>query len=254
MKLNTTTTAILIASLASTSALAASNTDTSSVSAGIGFDNYGASVKVQFDDQTEANQTKSIIEVKGIAGDNLGWSGSSERDDSIDSVRARYFNTDKASNIGSYIDTEYDVEKEQLDLSANITWKYQYNRIEVLPYAGVGLTIMNGELPLEENGYPIDDHVTGYTLPGTYGQIGAYAKVKILDNLDFMYNPEWRSTLGGAAVYTDHYYNGEDTLFTNEIRLTYQITADLDVQYHEEWDSEQDYSDATRGFEFNYKF
>ncbi|GEM81316.1 hypothetical protein [Vibrio superstes] len=254
MKLNATTTAILIASLASTSALAASNEDTSSVTAGIGFDNYGASVKVQIDDQTEAHQTKGILEVKGIAGDSLGWSGSNERDDSIDSVRARYFNTDKASNFGSYVDTEYDVEQEKLDLSANITWRYQFNRLEILPYAGVGLTILNGEIPLEEHGIAADDHVTGYTLPGTYGQIGAYAKVNILDNLDFMYNPEWRSTLGGAAAYTNGYYNGDDTQFTNEIRLTYRITTNFDVQYHEEWDSEQDYSDATRGFEFNYKF
>ncbi|MFA0438919.1 hypothetical protein BCU70_09455 [Vibrio sp. 10N.286.49.C2] len=254
MRLNTTTTAILIASLASTSALAADNTDTSSVSAGIGFDNYGASVKVQFDDQSEASQTKGIVEIKGIAGDSLGWAGSSDRDNSIDSVRARYFNTDNASHFGTYFDTEYDVASEKLDLSANVTWQYQYKRFEILPYAGVGLTVLNGELPLEEYGYPVDDHVTGYTLPGTYGQVGAYAKVALLDNLDFMYNPEWRSTLSGAAGYTNHYYKGKDSQFTNELRLTYQITTNLDVQYHEKWDSEQNYSDATRGFEFNYKF
>ncbi|GAB7220368.1 hypothetical protein [Vibrio comitans] len=235
--------ALILVSITSVSAFAADATDTSSIATGIGFDNYGMSLKLQYDTDSQQSQSKSIVDIKGIAGDSLGWSGSSQRDDSIDSVRARYFSTNHASNFGQYVDANYDVEIQTLNVSGNVTYLYQQGPFEVMPYAGAGLTIQNGAYG-----------VAGYELPGSFVQVGVYAKLSIIEGLTFTYNPEFRSTLGGSDDYVDHHYTGDSTVFNNEVRLAYQITSQWDVQYHGEWNSHQDYADATRGVEVNYHF
>ncbi|MCG9627426.1 hypothetical protein L1D34_21570 [Vibrio mediterranei] len=248
MKLNATSAILILATLTSSLSVAAET------AAGIGLDNQGANLKLQYEASSTSSLTKGIVELKGIAGDSLGWSGTEQRDNSIDSVRARLFSNSKTSGLGFYMDANYDVERESADLSANMSWHYQYQKLEVLPYVGMGLTLVNGQLPLEEYGYPIDDHVTGYTLPGSYGQVGAYLSYHLLDNLTFTYNPEYRATLGGAASYVNAYYEGDSSQFHNEVRLSYAINKQWDVQYHSEWYAGDKSSDVVQGLEFNYHF
>ncbi|MCF4176859.1 oligogalacturonate-specific porin KdgM family protein [Vibrio sp. McD22-P3] len=253
MKIKTTFSVLSLALLA-TSTLAAEN-QVASVSAGIGFDNYGASLKMQYEKNSESNVTKGIMELKGIAGSSIGWSNSNERDDSIDSFRARFFSNNASSGIGGYLDTNYDVEKEAANVSGNISFLYKYHKLEVLPYAGLGLSIVNGELPLEENGYPVDDdHVTGYTMPGSFGQVGIYFSYDITDKLNFTYNPEYRTTLGGSESYVNNYFDGDSYQFYNEVRLGYRINQQWDMKYHIEWYSNQSDVDAINGVEINYHF
>ncbi|MCL1094679.1 hypothetical protein [Shewanella kaireitica] len=258
---NNTTRLILLASLVSSSAFAADVAQSSTLATGIGFDNYGAKVKVQYNSESADSISKSIIEIKGVAGDSLGWVDKDQgiADNSIDSVRIRMFNNDKGSGLGSYFDANYDVNSQALDASANASWLYQNDRIKIVPYIGLGLTIENGYIgavPNPETGEmtPAAGYVEGYTLPGAYAEVGVYAEVQLVDKLTFMYNPEWRSSIGGKDSYVDTYYNGESNIFHNELRLTYQINKHFDIQYSSEWNAEQGYSDAVRGIEFNYYF
>ncbi|MDO6575014.1 hypothetical protein, partial [Staphylococcus pasteuri_A] len=64
--------------------------------AGVGVTNKGLNLKVgQTYDTGNANtMAMNIIEVKGFAGEALGWDGSSQRDDSVDSIRFRNFGVD----------------------------------------------------------------------------------------------------------------------------------------------------------------
>ncbi len=87
--------------------------------AGAGVTNKGLNVKIgrAYDTGNDDTMAMNILELKGIAGSSLGWSGTSDRDDSIDSVRFRNFTINTTNGLGRQIDLNYNVEQEALNSS-----------------------------------------------------------------------------------------------------------------------------------------
>lgn len=150
--------------------------------AGFGVTDKGLNLKYgqTYDPKEENTMGMNIIEVKGIYGEALGWSGNSQRDNSIDSLRFRNFEVNTENGRGSQIDLNYSVESQALDASYSFIQALpKYHGFQVFPLAGAGVRVLNGEITghaANNLGYEVDQQNIGYTIPGTFGVIGAYSK------------------------------------------------------------------------------
>lgn len=245
----------------STSAALAENNEVQDMSdplavytqAGFGATDKGLNLKFgqTYDTGNDDTMAMNVFEVKGIAGDIFGWAGSSERDDSIDSVRFRNFNVDHTNGRGSQVDMNYDVERESLDISYSFIQALpQWGGLNVYPLAGVGVNLTNGEM---DTGNGVEK--IGYTIPGTFGVVGAYTKYSITDNLWINYNPMWLTTISGADAYVNNAYGaGNSSVFANELAVSYQINPRTNVRYFANWTQYQSFSDGDQRIEINYQF
>ncbi|MGV2987874.1 hypothetical protein ACE1OE_09535 [Vibrio sp. E150_011] len=223
--------------------------------AGAGISDKGINVKVGqvYDTGNPDTMAMNILEVKGVAGEWLGWTGTGDRDNSIDSVRIRNFSVDKTNGRGSQIDVNYDVAQENLNASYSIIQALPaFGNLNLYPLAGLGLNVRNGEFP----GYgEIEQQNIGYTIPGTYAVVGAYTKYAITDKIWLNYNPMWLTTISGSKSYVDNAYGqGQSSIFTNEFAVSYQITGRANVRYFANWTQNQSYFEGDQRVEFNYQF
>lgn len=228
--------------------------------AGFGVTDKGINLKYgqTYDPQKENGMAMNIIEVKGIAGEALGWSGNSSRDNSIDSLRFRNFQVNTKTGLGSQIDVNYNVEAEYLDASYSFIQALpKYHGFQAFPLAGAGLRVLNGEITghaAGNLGYEVDQQNIGYTLPGTFGVVGMYSKYEINDKIWINYNPMWITTISGADEFVDYAYAGESSILTHEFAISYQINPALNVRYFANWNEHVDFFEGDQRVEVNYQF
>lgn len=222
--------------------------------AGFGVTDKGLNLKFgqTYDTGNDATMAMNIIELKGIAGEAIGWSGNSSRDNSIDSFRLRNFQINLESGIGSQFDANYNVENESMDLSYSLMQALpKMGGLNIYPLAGLGLNITNGEFAASDD----DVNTSGYTLAGTFGLVGAYSKYAITDKMWLNYNPMWLSTISGADSYVENAYGtGNSSIFLNEFIISYQFTPRFNARYFANWSQYQDFTDGDHRIEFNYQF
>lgn len=219
--------------------------------AGIGFTDQGVNLKYGATYKTgiESQMGMNIFEVKGIAGEQVGWSGSNSRNDSIDSIRFRNFKVDLTNGRGSQIDFNYATATNKL---ASEVGTASYSMIQALPalgpvnffpLAGAGIAFGNN-LPATQ----------GYTIPGTLGVVGMYSKITVTDKIWLNYNPMYMATLSGADWFKDNFFEGDDSVLTHEFTASYQINPRFNVRYFANWSENTDFSDGSHRVEFNYQF
>jgi hypothetical protein len=222
--------------------------------AGAGVSDKGLNVKVgqTYDTGNPETMGMNIIEVKGVAGEALGWSGNSDRDNSIDSFRFRNFSVNTTNGRGAQVDLNYNVEQESLNASYSFIQALpKMGPINLYPLAGLGVNINNGEFGVPET----ELNTTGYTLSGTYAVVGAYTKLAITDKLWLNYNPMWLTSVSGSDIYVDNAFGKDNSnLFTNEFIVSYQFTPRFNLRYFANWTQDQSYLDGDQRVEFNYQF
>ncbi|CAK2983808.1 putative lipoprotein [Vibrio crassostreae] len=228
--------------------------------AGFGVTNKGLNLKVgqSYDTGSDTLMGMNVIEVKGVAGELLGWSGSDSRDNSIDSLRFRNFTVNTTNGRGKQIDLNYNVEREQLDASYSFIQALpKWGAIQLYPLAGVGARIMNGQftktIDTESGEYDIDKSI-GYTIPGVYGVVGMYSKITITDKIWINYNPMWLTSIAGSDGFVDQGFGGDSDIFTNELSIGYQFTPRFNTRYYANWTQDQAYFEGDQRLEFNYQF
>ncbi|WP_394151220.1 hypothetical protein [Vibrio maritimus] len=225
--------------------------------AGMGITDKGLNLKVgrAYDTGEAHTMAMSVVEVKGFAGEALGWSGSSERDDSIDNVRFRNFKVDTTNGRGRQFDINYNVEQQALDSSFSLIQALpKLGPVQLYPYIGGGARIQNGKFTGsrvdQATGVAIEqDQYLGYTIPGVYGVIGGYSKINITDKLWLNYNPTWTVPIAGSKTWTE-----SESIYMNEFTVSYQFTPRFNARYYANWRSDQSYLEGDQRIEFNYQF
>lgn len=235
--------------------------------AGFGFSNKGVNFKYGATYETGIANTAGmkLLEVKGAGGEWLGWSGTSSRDNSIDSVRFRDFQVSFETGRGRMIDLDYSFNETPLGYTSGSA---SYNFIQALPslgpvqlfpLAGVGLSIANN-YDYTTPGESERDVRDGISVPGMFGAVGMYSVIRMNDKVWFNYNPIWMTTIAGSDKYVDHgFYGGagslgENSILLHEVAASYQINPRLNVRYFANWTEHADFIDGDHRIEFNYQF
>lgn len=224
--------------------------------AGIGFSNHGVNLKVgaTYNTGVSTEVGMNIFEVKGIAGDAVGWSGSSERNNSIDSIRYRNFEVDLTNGRGSQVDVNYAT---ATNSGAQEIGTMSYSMIQALPsfgpvtlfpLAGAGFAFGNN---LDKAGLTSSD---GYTVPGTLAVVGTYSKITLTDKIWLNYNPMYMMTLSGTDAFKDHFFENSDSVLVHEFTASYQFNPRFNVRYFANWSENVDIADGAHRIEFNYQF
>lgn len=81
-----------------------------------------------------------------------------------------------------------------------------------------------------------------------------YGKMEITDKIWFNYNPIWLTSISGSDNYKNNTYcAGNNTVFTHEIALSYQIDTRMNIRYFGNLSNNLDFSDGDQRIEFNYQ-
>lgn len=223
---------------------------------GGGISDRGLNVKFgqTYDTGSDITMGMNIIEVKGIAGDALGWSNTVEPDDSIDSVRLRNFNVDVTNGRGQQIDVNYNVDRESLDASYSLMQALPaIGSLNLYPFAGLGANIQNNAIDSYENGKVVID--SGYSIPGVFGLVGMYSKLTINEQIWLNYNPTFLTTVGGSDFYKNNAYGvNNSNIFMHEVIASYQVNPRLNVRYFANFNDDLSFEDGEHRIEFNYQF
>ncbi|MGY5451663.1 hypothetical protein ACVFI8_12065 [Agarivorans sp. MS3-6] len=220
--------------------------------AGVGLTNKGLNLKVgqTYDTGKPTTMAMNIIEVKGFAGEALGWDGSSQRDNSVDSIRFRNFGVDITNGRGSQLDVSYDISNEMGSASYSFIQALpKMGPFQLYPLAGAGVAFANNYAKGS------DDYAAGYSAPGTFALVGAYSKITITDKIWLNYNPMWMSSLSGSDFYKDNAFGiGNSDVFTHEFAASYQVNPRANVRYYANWTEYSNFQDGDHRIEFNYQF
>ncbi len=258
---------LVLAALASLSLYAQAKTDDADVvdmsdplavftQVGAGITDKGINLKLgqAYDTGNPTTAGMNVLELKGAMGDAFGWRGKNTTDNSIDYFRYRNFSVDLTKLLGAQIDFNYNMQKNLVaEQSADLSYSFikalkPMGAFSLYPLAGAGLSIGNNAL--EDDG-TID---SGYSLMGTYGIVGMYAKYQITDKIWLNYNPFWLTTISGSDNYQDNYYGqGNSHVFTHEFAASYQFTPRFNIRYFANWNNNVDFIDGDHRIEFNYQ-
>ncbi|WP_428803428.1 hypothetical protein [Vibrio kyushuensis] len=225
---------------------------------GIGFSNKGVNLKVgaTYTTGVDTEMGMNILEIKGFAGDILGWDGSSKRNDTVDSIRYRDFVVDLTNGRGTQLDIAYSTSSDANGGAAE-TGTASYSMIQALPalgpvsffpLAGAGLMFGNN---LDEKGLT---NSNGYSIPGAFGVVGMYTKITVTDKIWLNFNPMYMQTLSGSDMFKDYAFAGDDSILTHEFTASYQIQPRFNVRYFANWNEHVDFADGDHRVEFNYQF
>jgi len=225
--------------------------------AGVGYTDKGINLKFAqaYDSGKENILAMRALEVKGIYGDTLGWHDGVNTDDSVDFIRFRSFEVDTTTGTGAQLDVNFNLDGTHLaEESGDVSYSIMQalpalGPLNFYPLAGIGATFGNNTL--EDDGR-ID---SGYSVLGTYYQVGMYSKLTITEDIWINYNPFYASTLSGADVYKNHAYGeNNDSILLHELALSYQINPRLNVRYFANWNEYVDFDDGDHRIEVNYQF
>ncbi|EGR1511199.1 hypothetical protein D6089_04805 [Vibrio vulnificus] len=210
--------------------------------AGIGATNKGLNIKIgqTYDTGSDATMGMNIIELKGFGGDLLGWDGSSQRNDSVDSLRFRNFSVDTTNGLGQQIDLNWDFGADAGTASYSLIQAIPaLGPVQLYPLAGVGLSVTEDRYNNTGN---------GYIIPGTFGVIGMYSKITVNDNIWLNYNPMYISALGGHES-----YRGADSL-NHELAASYQLNPLQNIRFFANWSNDVRFGKGDFRLEFNQQF
>ncbi|MEZ8826389.1 hypothetical protein AB4259_15385 [Vibrio amylolyticus] len=225
--------------------------------AGIGYTDKGINLKVgqTYDTGSDTTMGMNVFEVKGVAGETLGWNGRGA-DDSIDSFRYRNFGVDITNGRGSQVDVSIAFDK---DLGAQGSASYsliqalpKMGPVNLYPLAGLGMAF-GEELPNASNGSDaqLQDR---WDIHGTFYVAGLYSKVEITDKIWLNYNPMYMGTVSGSDLYKHHGLGGDDTVLLHEAAINYQINPRSNVRYFANWNENNRFQTGDHRIEYNYQF
>jgi len=227
--------------------------------AGFGYTDKGLNIKVgqTYDTGSDVTMGMNIIEVKGIAGDAIGWHGESRdgNDDSIDSLRFRNFGVDMTNGRGSQLDVNLAFTD---TTGAQGTASYSFIQalpkmgpVQFFPLAGLGLAFGESFDAARQDAAQAQDR---WDLHGTFFVAGLYSKVVVTENIWLNYNPMYMGTVSGSTTFQDAYMQGSDTVLLHEVAASYQITPRANVRYFANWSENTNFADGDHRVEFNYQF
>ncbi|MGF1697189.1 hypothetical protein L4C54_16090 [Vibrio lamellibrachiae] len=226
--------------------------------AGVGYTDKGINLKIgqTYDTGSDTTMGMNIIEVKGIAGEAVGWNGRGA-DDSIDSIRYRNFTVDLTNGRGAQVDVNMAFDK---DLGAQGSASYSFIQalpkmgpVNLYPLAGMGMAF-GEELPNSSNGSDaqLQDR---WDIHGTFYVVGLYGKVEITDNIWLNYNPMYMGSVSGSDDYKANAFgidSGE--ILLHEAVVSYQINPRSNVRYYANWNENNRYQTGDHKIEYNYQF
>ena len=220
---------------------------------GAGYTDKGINLKVgrSYDTGSASTMAMNVLEIKGIAGEALGWNGEAREDnnDSIDSARFRNVQVSTKNGRGSQVDINYDFNHEFGTASYSfIQASPKFGPFQLFPLAGLGAAFGNNVIG--------DDGkvISGYSVPGTFLLVGMYSKIEITDKIWFNFNPMWMTTLSGSELYKEYGFEKDDSVLRQEVALSYQFTPVFNVRYFSNWSDKTDFEDGDHRIEFNYQF
>jgi hypothetical protein len=219
--------------------------------AGFGITNKGINIKVgqAYDTGNPETMGMNIIEIKGIAGETLGWEDDGVASDSVDSLRFRNFSVNLTNGRGTQIDVSYNLHSESGSATYSMLQALpKFGNLSLYPLAGIGIAFANNAL--QDDG----TIASGYSVPGTLAVVGMYAKYAINDQIWINYNPVWSTGLSGSDLFMDHGFGGEDSILAHEFALSYQINPRMNVRYFANWSEYVDFGDGDHRLELNYQF
>ncbi|MGF1697242.1 hypothetical protein L4C54_16360 [Vibrio lamellibrachiae] len=218
---------------------------------GGGITDKGLNLKLgkSYDTGIENTAGMNVLEIKGAGGEVFGWHDNEERlSNSVDSIRLRNFNANIKTGRARQIDAKYDLNSESGMASYSVIQALPaLGPINLFPLAGAGVAFGNNVVG--DDG----DVISGYSIPGTYGVVGTYAKLNLSDKLWLNYNPMWLTTLSGSDTYKQHGFENHDSVLTHEFAISYQFTPRFNVRYFANWSEHTDFSDGDHRIEFNYQ-
>ena len=228
---------------------------------GTGITNKGLNFKVgkTYDTHNPETAAMNIIELKGIMGENLGWTGNNQRDNSIDSFRLRNFGINLTNGHAHQLDINYNLDGNTIaKQTADISYSFiqalpKLGPITFYPLAGAGVSIgEDAKETCNETG-PATCIDGGFSTMGVFGVIGMYSKLEITKKLWINYNPMWLTTIAGDVNYEDNYYGGHGVIFTHEFAISYQFTPRFNVRYYANWSNQTSFLDGDQRIEVNYQ-
>lgn len=224
--------------------------------AGIGYTDKGMNLKIgqTYDTGSDTTMGMNIIEVKGIAGEAVGWNGRGA-DDSIDSMRYRNFGVDLTNGRGSQVDISWDFDSNQGSASYSFIQALpKMGPVSLYPLAGLGLAAGEEIVPNSGGNADADQLRDRYNFHGSFYVAGLYSKIAITDNIWLNYNPMYMGTVSGSSAFTDHGFAGSDSILLHEAALSYQINPRTNVRYFANWTENNNFSDGDHKVEVNYQF
>ncbi|EJI1278069.1 hypothetical protein Q8E21_000897 [Vibrio vulnificus] len=218
---------------------------------GLGVTDKGLNIKVgkTYSTGKEHVAGMNVLEVKGIAGEALGWYEDEERlTDSVDSIRLRNFNANIMNGRGSQLDLSYDLNSEFGSISYSLIQALpKLGPVQFFPLAGIGAAFGNNVVG--DDG----DVISGYSVPGTFALAGTYTKIVLTDKMWLNYNPMYMKTLSGSQWYKEHGFENNEDVLNHEFAISYQISPRFNVRYFANWTENTDFSDGDHRIEFNYQ-
>lgn len=219
--------------------------------AGMGFTDKGLNLKIgqTYDTGNETTMGMNIIEIKGFAGESLGWNNR-ETDNSIDSIRYRNFGVDLTDGRGSQVDMSWDFDNNQGTAS--------YSLIQALPKMGpvnlyplAGLGIAAGEELGQSSGGDLDAAQLRdrYNMHGTFYVAGLYGKVEVTDKIWLNYNPMYLGAMSGSSE-----FKSSGAYLLHEAAVNYQMNQRTNIRYFANWDENLNYAKGDHRIEVNYQF
>lgn len=215
---------------------------------GAGITDRGLNLKVgqTYDTGSDITMGMNVLEIKGAMGDTLGFRDYAT--DSIDSLRFRNFGVDLTNGRGRQVDINYDFDSEMGSASYSFIQALPaLGPLQLYPLAGVGASFGNNVVG--DNG----EVISGYSIPGTFGLVGAYTKITVTDKIWLNYNPMWMSTLSGSDTYKDEGFAGDSSILAHEVAASYQFTPRFNVRYFANWNEHVNFKDGEHRIEFNYQ-
>ena len=213
---------------------------------GIGYTDKGLNFKIgqTYDTGNDATMGMNVFELKGLAGDALGWNGGGLKrrnytsNNSFDSFRFRNFSADVTKGRGTQVDVSYDFRTEMGTMSYSFLQALPpMGPVSLYPLAGVGAAFGNNVQGPQ-----------GYSVPGTFAVVGMYGKLDITDKIWLNYNPMYTRPLSGADWFMDA---GSETL--HEAAVSYQINPRTNVRYFANWSNQTSFEHGDHRIEINYQ-
>ncbi|KEQ17925.1 hypothetical protein [Endozoicomonas numazuensis] len=214
---------------------------------GVGYSDKGMNIKIgqMYDTGSESTMGMNVIELKGLAGDLIGWNGGgdkrqqSTRNNQPDAFRFRNFSADMTRGRGTQLDLSYDLRSEMGSASYSFIQALpKMGAVTLYPLAGMGVAFGNN----------VQDEQSGYTLPGVFAIAGMYGKLDITDRIWLNYNPMVVKPLSGADFYMNA---GSETL--HEAAVSYQLLPRLNLRYFANWSNKTAFQDGDHRIEVNYQ-
>ena len=214
---------------------------------GVGYTDKGLNLKIgqTYDTGNDKTMGMNVFELKGMAGDLLGWNGGSDKrreytkNNNIDSFRFRNFSADMTIGRGTQIDMSYDFRSEMGTMSYSFLQALpKMGAVSLYPLAGVGAAFGNN----------VTESQPGYSVPGAFAVVGMYGKVDVTDKIWVNYNPMYTRPLTGADSFMDA---GSETL--HEAAVSYQINPRTNVRYFSNWSNKTSFEDGDHRIEINYQ-